>query len=265
MSTNEALPWWFGPASRLNTLLLRLGFRIGTQHVLSVSGRTSGRLRSTPVSVVTLDQIRYIVSGEGLAWLKNARAAGWGTLLRAGHREGSRSPSCRPRSEDQSCGRSGTRCRAVVLSSPASSASRPTPAPTTSRRPRRVALSFASADPPDDPARPWPIAHRCPRGADNGLRVSARWPDRGPPDGLTGRRTARASHGDRPRRAPISGGPRLLAEGRGSREHQQSARRRSWPGPHRRAPTGSAAPRSPRGQPCRHGGRSRRRRWRARP
>jgi hypothetical protein len=86
MATNKALPWWLGPASRLNMLLLRLGLRIGTQHVLSVPGRRSGRLRSTPVSLVTLDQTRYIVSGEGLAWVKNARAAGWGTLLRAGHR-----------------------------------------------------------------------------------------------------------------------------------------------------------------------------------
>ena len=87
MATNKALPWWLGPASRLNMLLLRLGLRIGTQHVLSVPGRRSGRLRSTPVSLVTLDQTRYIVSGESLAWVKNARAAGWGTLLRAGHRE----------------------------------------------------------------------------------------------------------------------------------------------------------------------------------
>ena len=87
MTTNKALPWWLGPASRLNMLLLRLGLRIGTQHVLSVPGRRSGRLRSTPVSLVTLDQTRYIVSGEGLAWVKNARAASWGTLLRAGHRE----------------------------------------------------------------------------------------------------------------------------------------------------------------------------------
>ena len=87
MATNSALPWWLGPASRLNLLMLRLGLRIGTQHVLSVPGRKTGRLRSTPVSLVTLDQTRYIVSGEGLAWAKNARVAGWGTLERARRRE----------------------------------------------------------------------------------------------------------------------------------------------------------------------------------
>ena len=40
-------------------------------------------MRSTPASLVTLDGVRYVVSGEGLAWVKNARAAGWAELLRA--------------------------------------------------------------------------------------------------------------------------------------------------------------------------------------
>jgi hypothetical protein len=40
-------------------------------------------MRSLPVSLVTLDNVRYIVSGEGLAWVANARAAGWGVLERA--------------------------------------------------------------------------------------------------------------------------------------------------------------------------------------
>lgn len=81
--SNEALPRWLGPASRVNMWLLRRGLRIGTQHVLSVPGRKSGVMRSTPVSLVTLDGGRYIVSGEGLAWVANARVAGWGTLERA--------------------------------------------------------------------------------------------------------------------------------------------------------------------------------------
>ena len=81
--SNESLPRWLGPASRVNMWLLRRGLRIGTQHVLSVPGRKSGLKRSTPVSLVTLDGARYIVSGEGLAWVANARAARWGTLERA--------------------------------------------------------------------------------------------------------------------------------------------------------------------------------------
>jgi hypothetical protein len=55
MASRDSLPWWLGPASRLNVLALRLGLRIGTQHILTVPGRKTGRPRSTPVSLVTLD------------------------------------------------------------------------------------------------------------------------------------------------------------------------------------------------------------------
>lgn len=81
------MPWWLGPASRLNMLLLRRGARIGTQHILSVAGRKSGRMRSNPVSLVTLAGNRYVVSSKGLSWAKNAQAAGWAELFRAGERE----------------------------------------------------------------------------------------------------------------------------------------------------------------------------------
>jgi hypothetical protein len=87
MARDRRLPWWLGPTSQFNALLLRLGLRIGTQHLLSVPGRSTGRMRSTPVSLVTVYGARHVVSGEGLAWVKNARAAGWGELFRAGRRE----------------------------------------------------------------------------------------------------------------------------------------------------------------------------------
>ena len=87
MTDRAALPWWLGPASRINMLLLRMGLRIGSQHILSVPGRRSGRLRSTPVSLVTIEGTRYVVSGEGLGWVKNARVSGWGELFRAGRLE----------------------------------------------------------------------------------------------------------------------------------------------------------------------------------
>jgi hypothetical protein len=48
------LPWWLGRTSRVNMLLLHLGLRIDSRHLLSAPGRTTGRLRSTPVSLVTL-------------------------------------------------------------------------------------------------------------------------------------------------------------------------------------------------------------------
>ena len=68
-------------------MFLRLGLKIGTQHVLTVPGRRTGRLRSTPVSLVLLDGQRFIVSAETLSWVKNARVAGSAELLRGGLRE----------------------------------------------------------------------------------------------------------------------------------------------------------------------------------
>ena len=68
---------------RLNVAMLRRGLRIGTQHLLSVRGRTSGTPRSTPVSIATVDGERYIVAAFADAdWVANVRAAGEGTLTR---------------------------------------------------------------------------------------------------------------------------------------------------------------------------------------
>ena len=63
--------------------LQRRGLAIGTMRLLSVPGRKSGRLRTTPVSPMSLNGRRYIVAGlEGADWVKNAREAGWGLLGR---------------------------------------------------------------------------------------------------------------------------------------------------------------------------------------
>jgi hypothetical protein len=67
--------------------LNRMGLAVGTQHILSIAGRKTGRLRSTPVSLLTVDGKRYIVTGMETHWAKNARAAGWGLLSRGRKRE----------------------------------------------------------------------------------------------------------------------------------------------------------------------------------
>jgi len=68
---------------RLNVAMLRLGMRIGQQALLTVSGRRSGRPRSTPVSIATVDGHRYLVAAFANAdWVQNVRAAGSGTLRR---------------------------------------------------------------------------------------------------------------------------------------------------------------------------------------
>jgi deazaflavin-dependent oxidoreductase (nitroreductase family) len=73
---------------RLNVVVLRRGLKVGSQYLLTVPGRTSGVPRSTPISVVTLEGERYLVSAFPEAdWVRNVRAAGIGTLLRGRHAE----------------------------------------------------------------------------------------------------------------------------------------------------------------------------------
>jgi deazaflavin-dependent oxidoreductase (nitroreductase family) len=62
--------------------LTRFGLSIAGSRVLEVPGRTSGKLRRTPVNVLTLDGQRYLVAPRGnTQWARNLRASGSGRLL----------------------------------------------------------------------------------------------------------------------------------------------------------------------------------------
>lgn len=76
------LPWWLKLTNPVFTALIRLGVPIGTQRILSVPGRESGKLYSTPVTLLSVDGRRYIVSFPWTGWVRNARASGSGTLAR---------------------------------------------------------------------------------------------------------------------------------------------------------------------------------------
>ena len=81
------LPGWLKPVNRMVMALNRLGLAVGTQHILSIPGRKSGKLWSTPVSLLTVGGQRYICTVSETDWVKNARAAGWGYLARGRKRE----------------------------------------------------------------------------------------------------------------------------------------------------------------------------------
>jgi deazaflavin-dependent oxidoreductase (nitroreductase family) len=69
-------------------LLTRLGLGASYRHILTVPGRKSGRLYSTPVDVIEQGSDRWLVAGYGPAsWVRNVRAAGQVTLSRGGHSE----------------------------------------------------------------------------------------------------------------------------------------------------------------------------------
>ncbi|GAA4978869.1 nitroreductase family deazaflavin-dependent oxidoreductase [Yinghuangia aomiensis] len=72
--------------NRLITTLHRCGLAVGPTQLLTVAGRRSGVPRTTPVAPVAMDGSLYIVQAyPGSAWVRNARAAGTGSLARGRH------------------------------------------------------------------------------------------------------------------------------------------------------------------------------------
>jgi len=69
-------------------LMTRLGLGASYRYVLTVPGRKTGRLYSTPVDVIEVGGDRWLVAGYGPAsWVRNARAAGEVKLSRGGKSE----------------------------------------------------------------------------------------------------------------------------------------------------------------------------------
>jgi deazaflavin-dependent oxidoreductase (nitroreductase family) len=76
---NRLTCWWSG-----------LGLPPRFQAVLEVHGRNSGRKRSNPVVIATVEDKRYLVSmlGSGSDWVRNVEAAHGAAVIRQGRRRG---------------------------------------------------------------------------------------------------------------------------------------------------------------------------------
>jgi len=86
-SAGMAKTYRLSPGTRLiNSLfrvLTRLGLGASYRHILTAPGRKTGRLYSTPVDIIELDDRRWLVAGYGPTnWVRNVRAAGEVTLSR---------------------------------------------------------------------------------------------------------------------------------------------------------------------------------------
>jgi deazaflavin-dependent oxidoreductase (nitroreductase family) len=69
-------------------LMTRLGLGASYRYILTVPGRKTGRLYSTPVNVIEVAGDRWLVAAYGpVNWVRNARAAGEVTLSRGGRSE----------------------------------------------------------------------------------------------------------------------------------------------------------------------------------
>ncbi len=87
MSTNPTLPKWLKFANRAIIALNRLGVSFGTWYILSIPGRKTGKIRSTPISVLHVNGQRYVVTGFETHWVKNARKEDHGMLARGRKKE----------------------------------------------------------------------------------------------------------------------------------------------------------------------------------
>ena len=84
MATHYKRPGWF-TKHVFNSIvagLTRAGVSVMGSRVLEVPGRKSGQPRRTPVNLLTLNGVRYLVAPRGhTQWVRNLRASGEGRLL----------------------------------------------------------------------------------------------------------------------------------------------------------------------------------------
>jgi len=74
--------------NRLVHVLLLLGLGPARTYLLTVAGRRSGTLRTTPVTLAEEGGRRWLVAPYGeVAWVRNLRASGKATLARGGRTE----------------------------------------------------------------------------------------------------------------------------------------------------------------------------------
>lgn len=83
MTTQSAISSKQKVRNRVVVFFHRIGLPFGPMQLLTVPGRTSGLPRTTPVAPVLIHGATYICQAYPHAdWVKNARAAGRGTLTR---------------------------------------------------------------------------------------------------------------------------------------------------------------------------------------
>jgi deazaflavin-dependent oxidoreductase (nitroreductase family) len=76
-------PGWFtrNVFNRAVALLTRAGVSVWGSRELRVRGRTSGEWRTTPVNLLTIEGVHYLVAARGhTQWVRNLRVAGEGEL-----------------------------------------------------------------------------------------------------------------------------------------------------------------------------------------
>jgi deazaflavin-dependent oxidoreductase (nitroreductase family) len=81
MMTRRAVPRVVPLFNRIAKPLVAAGLPMGPNGLLTVRGRTSGELRTTPLAIIEVDGRRWVWSPWGdVHWVRNLRAAGQATI-----------------------------------------------------------------------------------------------------------------------------------------------------------------------------------------
>ena len=81
MTTAAKAPSFVGLFNPVARRLLRLGPLLGPNALITIRGRKSGALRTTPIALVEIDGRRWVIGTFGdTNWVRNLRAAGSATL-----------------------------------------------------------------------------------------------------------------------------------------------------------------------------------------
>ena len=75
------IPGFVGFFNKLTQRMLGVGVPMGPNALITVSGRTSGMPRTTPVAIIAIEGKRWVSSPYGdVHWVRNLRAAGKATI-----------------------------------------------------------------------------------------------------------------------------------------------------------------------------------------
>lgn len=84
-------PWWLKPMNKVFMAMLKIGIPMPGGEapiVLTVTGRKSGKPRSTPITPMVVGDQRYVVGGfPGADWVRNAQANPEATLTEGRYTE----------------------------------------------------------------------------------------------------------------------------------------------------------------------------------
>src|SRR3954471_859573 len=78
-------PWYVSLFNPVTRFVLRAGVPLGFNGLLTIRGRKTGLLRTTPIAIIEVDGRRWVWSPWGeVNWVRNLRAAGRATVTKGG-------------------------------------------------------------------------------------------------------------------------------------------------------------------------------------